>query len=276
MRREANLYAGTALVLERPEELAKLRKDEAALVGPALRGLFHAYPRSFRTLAEETAFLPLATWLRRMAKAGVCELVIDRPSRSYARQGVGHSVSLRVGVGDAAVRLSGPIARVPKRCPSPLAEVLRRVGLVTLQYGAAGGLLAPKEQRSLTSLYAEIVESWRPSGARDDGVDREALQREIYKASVALGVFDASLGYDAYAAMVLAASAAAAREAATLPRPAAPKAYFAFFQDACGSYVTTNPTGATWYVPMGGGDYVAGPPIERWLARFFRPGFVWT
>ena len=262
-------------MLERPEDLAKLRKNEAALVGPTLRRWFSAYPRSFRTLAAETSFPPLATWLRRMAKAGVCELVIDRPSSRDARHGVPHSVSLRVGVGDAAVRISGPIARVPKRCPPPLQEVLRRVGLVELQYGAAGGLLAPKEQRSLASLYAEIVENWSPSNDAH-GIDREALQRAVYKEYVKLGIVDASLGYDAYAAVVRESAAAAAREAKALPRPAAPKTYFAFFENACGGYVTTNPAGATWYVPMGGGDYTAGPPIERWLARFFRPGFVWT
>lgn len=275
MRSESNLHDGRTIVLERPDELATLQKGDAALVVPALREWFSAFPRSFRTLAAETTFPPLATWLRRMAKAGACELVIDRPSPRDARHGVPCSVSLRVGVGDDAVRISGPIARVPKRCPSPLDEVLRRVGLVTLQYGAAGGLLAPKEQRSLTSLYAEIVANWSPSNDTH-GIDREALQREVYKRYVALGILDASLGYDAYAATVREAGEAAAREAKALPRPAASKTYFAFFQNACGGYVTTNPAGATWYVPMGGGDYVAGPPIARWLARFFRPGFVWT
>ena len=157
MRDEENLFEGTTTVLSSPSELSELRPHDAALVSPRLRRLFADPPRSLRELASATSFAPLATWLRRMAKVGGCELVIDRPSRWLARRGMAPSVSLRVGAADTKVHLSGPLPRLPKRIPGALREVLGSVGTVTLQYGAAGGLLAPREQRSLVDLYAEIV-----------------------------------------------------------------------------------------------------------------------
>jgi hypothetical protein len=272
MRQETNNFEGKTLVLEAPEDVGKLRARDASEVPPAVMRLFVEYPRSFRALADQTTFGPLAKWLRRGAKTSPCELVIDRPGRRFARTDVKTSVVLRVGAGDDAVRISGPIARIPKRCPPPLAEVFRRIGVVQLEYGSSGGLIAPSEQRSLLDLYAEITTHWTAPSL----IDTEEMLRPLYAELVKHGSVDGSLGFEAFAATIAAGREARAHEAANLARPAAPRSHFAFFVNACGSYLTTNAAGETWRVPMGGGDYAAGPPIDQWLARFFRPGFIWT
>ncbi|MBL9108874.1 MAG: hypothetical protein JNM74_06375 [Myxococcales bacterium] len=270
MRDEENLFEGTTTVLSFPSELSELRPHDAALVSPRLRRLFADPPRSLRELASATSFAPLATWLRRMAKVGGCELVIDRPSRWLARRGMAPSVSLRVGAADAKVHLSGPLPRLPKRIPAALRDVLGSVGTVTLQYGAAGGLLAPREQRSLVDLYAEIVRNNTPPSGRA----RLTLLRTQYTNLIACGIVPASTTFESFAAMAREQVESQLRELRDLPRPPTPKAYFAFFQNAGGGYVTTNTAGETWHVPMGGGDYAPGPRIDAWLAGFFRPDFV--
>jgi hypothetical protein len=269
VRHQTNAFDGKSVILEAPAELEELRPRDAALVSHGLRRLFTDFPTSFHTLAKETTFAPLARWLRRMGNAGACELAIERPGIRAARAGVKPSIVLRVGPSDARLQITGPLSRVPKRCPPVLAEVLRRIGVVSLEYGSAGGLLAPAEQRSLPDLYAEIAENWRPPRG---GVNARA----IYDQYVALGIIDSSSDFEAFAADLRRSSEASAREAENLPRPAASPTYFAFFQNACGGYLTVNRSGKTWYVPMGGGDYAPGPPLERWLARFFRPDFAWT
>lgn len=216
------------MVVEHRDELGALADADARCIAPAVRATFVDFPRSFRAIAAVTESAYLAGWLHRMAKVGRCTLAIDRPR---ADLGIlpAVEVHLRVGEGDDGVLVTGPIARVPKRLPAPLSEVLRLLGLVRLQYGASGGLVAPSAQRRLLDVYAEIAQSW---------------------------------------GMTL--------EEAAIPQPPAPRTHWTFFDDACGGKMTTNSAGETWRVPMAGGDYVAGPPIDAWLARFFSPGFGWT
>lgn len=232
MRTEPNIQQGTTIVLEEARDLAALSAADVRGIPPAVRAIFVGFPRSFRAIAAETESPPLARWLRRMAKQAACELAIDRPDADLVRSGLlpAAEVHLRVGTApDTMLLLGGPIARVPKRLPPPLADVLRRVGVVRLQYGAAGGLVAPAAQRRLLDVYAEIANNWGMS-----------------------------------------------EEEAAIPRPPLPRTHWTYFENACGSAMTTNAEGETWHVPMGGGSYVAGPRIEVWLRRFFEPSFVWT
>ncbi len=123
MREEANLLDGTSTMLERAEELERLRPSLARLVPRALGKLFTGFPGSFRELSAECAFPPLARWLSKQARSGRCELAIHRAGPPANR--VHKEPEVYLHVGSARVMVSGPVARVPRRCPSALAAVLR-------------------------------------------------------------------------------------------------------------------------------------------------------
>lgn len=160
MRRETNLYQGTTIVLERPADLADLSADDARAIPAAVRAMFVDFRTSFRALASAVEGKAFARWLRHVSKVGRCELAIDRPGNDLRGLVAPAEVHLRVGEERSEVLLSGPFPRVPARVPPPLAEVLRLVGVVRVQYGAAGGLIAPSEQRRLLELSKEIAKNW--------------------------------------------------------------------------------------------------------------------
>lgn len=161
MRTEKNLLEGTTVVVEHPEELSRLRRPLRDLVSPSAHALFEGFPGSLEELAARAKRKTLAGALRRLAGSKRCELQIHRPGRRG-----GGAAEAYVRVGEHPVLLSGGLARIPARCPPALAEVLRLVGVVRVEYGSALGLVAPSEQVSLSKLAAEY-ETYYPGGLAD-------------------------------------------------------------------------------------------------------------
>lgn len=265
MREEPNLFEGKSVVLEHPDDLQRLRPALAAVIPIAVRALFVGQPTTLRSLAREAVFPPLAGWLRRVARDG-CELAIHRPGRRIP--GPSHEVFLQVGDPGNPVLFSGSVGAVPRRCPPALAEVLRRVGIVRGEYGGAAGLLHPSDHVDLPRL---IEERWRRACT---SLFTPEQQREVDEAT-----YDAIMGAGAALGMSRAAflrdlevqRRRYVRELRGASRPPRPSSYRAFYRGVGGDLVTVDRGGRTWIL----NDEAAGPPIEDWLAGFFRGLPAW-
>jgi hypothetical protein len=270
MREETNAFEGNSVVLERPDDLADLSPSLSRAIPRGVREVFSNYPSSFRSLAAESDFSPLKRWLQKMAKTGRCELAIHCPGPRAASVHPGPEVFLEVGAEEYPILLSGGLPRIPKRCPERLSEVLRLVGVIRMQYGASGGLIHPSQQRPLPGLLKELkgYTTVEPEQALP-GWNQARSVKAMYATLVKAGI---SQSFEEFAKGFQGARQSLAAEVEETPMPAGAKTYYAFYEDASGSYLATNRQGETWHFPMTGGDSVAGPPLDSWLTEFLDPG----